>query len=114
MTDTFHANWKKGYIEHYNRFEKERCRKSLHCLYPFQMLNIIMANDDELLNDALQNKITMGRFFRLDACFDDRNETESIDYLIDIAIRYESHDCYLLLVEYKRSHNLYQDNPFEL
>lgn len=23
MTTTFHVSWKKGYIDHYNRFEKD-------------------------------------------------------------------------------------------
>ncbi len=30
------------------------------------------------------------------------------------AIRHESPECYVLLIEYKRKHNLYQANPFEL
>ena len=43
-----------------------------------------------------------------------RTMQEEIDELIGLAIASESHECFLLLVEYKRSHNLYQDNPFEL
>jgi hypothetical protein len=45
---------------------------------------------------------------------EDKTMQEEIDELIDLAIQAESHECYILLVEYKQSHNLYQDNPFEL
>lgn len=39
---------------------------------------------------------------------------KNIDLLIDIAIECDSHECYILLVEYKRKHNLYQETDWSL
>lgn len=95
---------------------------NLHCRYDERpndfegdaiIRGSIIFHDVEEVNDFLQDAETMSEYKKV-MLSEGRTMQEEFDSLIDVAIRYESHDCYLLLVEYKRSHNLYQANPFEL
>ncbi len=98
-----------------------RCKEE-NTLYIRDWQMLVKMNDAEILDEALQNQILIDKFVRylerLDEVYGGLNPQKAfqktIDQLIDLAIESKSHGCYILLVEYKRKHNLYQANPFEL
>lgn len=98
-----------------------RCKEE-NTLYTRDWQMLVKMNDAEILDEALQNQILIDKFVRylerLDEVYGGLNPQKAfqktIDQLIDLAIESKSHECYILLVEYKRKHNLYQANPFEL
>lgn len=98
------------------------CCKEENTLYTREWQMLVKMNDAEILDEALQNQILIDKFVRylerLDEVYGGLNPQKAfqktIDQLIDLAIESKSHECYILLVEYKRKHNLYQANPFEL
>ena len=98
-----------------------RCKEE-NTLYTREWQMLVKMNDAEILDEALQNPILIDKFVRflerLDEVYGGLNPQKAfqktIDQLIDLAIESKSHECYILLVEYKRKHNLYQDNSFEL
>jgi len=73
----------------------------------------IIDKEDTYVNRLLQDTEQMEKYEKA-MISEGRTMQAEIDELIDLAIDAESHECYILLVEYKRKHNLYQDNPFEL
>lgn len=100
------------YDSDYRESIRIHCEKEYVHTYDWRLL--VMVNDAEILNEALQNPVLMDSFAQYQKLINERTLQEVIDKLIDLAIECKSYECYVLLVEYKRKHNLYQDNPFEL
>jgi len=114
MTTQIDVRWLDGVRLNYPKIYRPRILRGIERYHIFfmDMRYMVVTNDSELLSEIVTGEM-MG-VYKEHLRYTKINFLEELERLIDLAIQAESHECYILLVEYKQSHNLYQDNPFEL